>query len=72
MTFTTVSESCSSAWRDMIVQCWNEDEDKRPSFSTILNMIREIGGGNEPSLVDSMISRLESHTKQLEEVVEER
>ena len=54
------------------MQCWNEDEDKRPSFSTILNMIREIGGGNVPSLVVSMISRLESHTKQLEEVVEER
>ena len=53
-------------------QCWNEAEDKRPSFSTVLGMIRGIGDGNVPSLVDSMIRRLEAHTRQLEEIVEER
>ena len=53
-------------------QCWNEAEDKRPSFSIVLGMIQCIGDGNVPSLVDSMIRRLEAHTRQLEEIVEER
>ena len=53
-------------------QCWLDDEKKRPTFSKILSLITQISGGRLPSLVDSMIKRLEYHTNHLEEIVQGR
>ena len=53
-------------------QCWNEQEDQRPSFTAIIYLLQDICGGKIPSLIDSMIQRLEKHTDELESVVEAR
>ena len=55
-----------------MTQCWNEQEDRRPSFNRVISLLQEIGGGRIPSLVDSMINHLEKQTEKLEKVVRER
>ncbi len=66
------SSKCPQNWRDMMQACWEEDPEARPTFHRILNMIKEINGGKLPNLIDSMINRLEAHTRTLEDRVAER
>ena len=66
------ADSCPLAWRELMTQCWNEQEGRRPSFNKVVSLLQEIGGGKIPSLVDSMISLLEKQTEKLEKVVRER
>lgn len=66
------SDSCKPKWVELMEACWHEDLEERTSFSKIQNIIREINGGKAISLVDNMIRRLESHTKNLEDIVHDR
>ena len=52
--------------------CWSEKPSERPSFFTILGLIKDLNGGAKLNLVDNMVKRLEKHTQNLEELVGER
>ena len=55
-----------------MVSCWGESPEDRPNFNEILSKMKMINGGREINLVDSMISRLEEHSKKLETIVVQR
>ena len=57
---------------ELIVSCWAEFPDSRPNFNDILSTMKTINGGREINLVDSMISRLEEHSNNLEALVMQR
>ncbi len=63
---------CSEEWRDLMTKSWKENPESRPSFVDILRIIKRINGGELPILIDTMITRLEQHTRTLEEKVLER
>ena len=54
------------------MSCWAEFPDSRPNFNDILSTMKTINGGREINLVDSMISRLEEHSNNLEALVMQR
>ena len=59
-------------WIQLASSCWNEIPDQRPPFQRILGMVYELNGGRDIKLIDSIALRLESHTRHLEDVVNER
>ena len=63
---------CSDEWVKVMTDCWNENPDERPTFVNILSRLRHLNGGKSLSLVDRMITKLENHTRHLEDIVSER
>ena len=59
-------------WIDLAERCWREDSNLRPLFSNIRYSLIMLNGGKDINAVESMISRMEVHTKHLEEMVEQR
>ncbi len=66
------TESCSKQWKDLIESCWEEYPENRPKFSQIITSIFLINKKKNVSLVDNMVNRLATYTKQLEDTVLER
>lgn len=66
------SQTCMDGWLDMIAFCWNEDPNCRPTFKRIIHTIKHIHKNKNLDLVDSMLSRLETHTQILEERVKDK
>ena len=62
----------SSEWKDFCQQCWAGGASKRPTFAKILQMLIELNGGQKMNVVESMLKRMEAHTRHLEEIVEQR
>ncbi|XP_058154414.1 guanylate cyclase 2G-like isoform X1 [Dasypus novemcinctus] len=56
----------------MVRTCWDESPEKRPTFSSIRKILREVSPKGHVSILDSLVSKLEVYANHLEEVVEER
>ena len=63
---------CPTDWQELVGLCWHEDPRVRPTCGDIQRKLVKLTGGKAPDLVESMLYRLEAHTKHLEETVEER
>ena len=59
-------------WTELTHLCWDEDPSARPTFGNIQQRLVKLSGGQAINVVDSMINRLEAHTKHLEDIVQER
>ena len=59
-------------WTDLARNCWHENPDLRPSFASARRSLIKLNGGKDMNAVESMLSRMETHTKHLEEIVEQR
>nr|QNG40927.1 ANPR-like 4 [Placozoa sp. H4] len=62
----------NNQWRMLMEDCWTENPDSRPSFSSVKNKLRSFADGKSMNLVDKMISMMEKYADHLEELVEER
>ena len=62
----------SREWVDLAHLCWHEDPSARPTFRDIEQRLVKLSGGKAINVVDSMLHRLEAHTKHLEDIVHER
>ncbi|CAK6961716.1 guanylyl cyclase C [Scomber scombrus] len=73
--FETASEKELEVYM-LIKSCWEEDPDKRPDFKRIENclgkIISKIHNQDNESYMDNMIRRLQSYSRNLENLVEER
>ena len=63
---------CPTDWQELVGLCWHEDPSVRPTCGDIQRQLVKLSGGKAFDLVESMLYRLEAHTKHLEEMVEER
>ena len=61
-----------SEWTDLAGNCWHENPNLRPSFASVRRSLIKLNGGKDINAVESMLSRMETHTKHLEEIVEQR
>ncbi len=61
---------CKPEWSDLMKTCWNENPFCRPSFPQILSALMHANRGKDINLVDTMVVRLETYTKMLEDRVE--
>ena len=59
-------------WTDLAGTCWHENPNLRPSFASIQYSLIKLNGGKDLNVVESMLNRMETHTKHLEEIVEQR
>ena len=62
----------STDWNELAELCWHEDPSVRPTLGDLQQRLVKLNGGKTFNLVESMLRRLEEHTKQLEEMVGER
>ena len=62
----------SANWNELADLCWQEDPSIRPTFGDIHERLVKLSGGKEFTVVESMLQRLEAHTKHLEDIVQER
>ncbi|XP_072475414.1 guanylate cyclase 2G-like [Notamacropus eugenii] len=65
-------EKCSEKVVTMLRTCWDESPEKRPTFSHVKRILREVSPEGHVSILDSMVNKLEKYANHLEEVVEER
>ncbi|ELT92328.1 hypothetical protein CAPTEDRAFT_22212, partial [Capitella teleta] len=63
---------CHPALHALMIQCWDEDPNKRPHFDTVKSAIRNIHGGKDRSLMESLLIRMEQYANNLEGIVAER
>ena len=59
-------------WTDLTVNCWHENPDLRPSFSSTQCSLIKLNGGKDTNAVESMLCRMKTHAKHLKEIVEQR
>ena len=59
-------------WTDLAERCWNENPNSRPTFESVRDSLIMINGGKDINAIESMINRMETHTKHLEEIVEQK
>ncbi|CAJ1080629.1 LOW QUALITY PROTEIN: heat-stable enterotoxin receptor [Xyrichtys novacula] len=75
LNFETATEKESEVYV-LIKSCWDEDPEKRPDFKKIENylgkIISKIHDQENESYMDDMIRRLQSYSRNLEHLVEER
>ena len=64
--------SCVHQWRALVDNCWQEDPCKRPDFTDIIFLLKEINGGKQADVIENMIKMLEQHTEHLEELMADR
>ena len=62
----------SGDWNELANICWHEEPSVRPTFGDIQRRLVKLSGGRAVSVVESMLYRLEAHTKHLENIVQER
>ncbi|XP_037537374.1 retinal guanylyl cyclase 2 [Nematolebias whitei] len=57
---------------NLMNDCWNEDQSKRPSFDEIFKQFRGISRGRRANIIDSMLRMLEQYSSNLEDLIRER
>nr|XP_006814370.1 PREDICTED: atrial natriuretic peptide receptor 1-like [Saccoglossus kowalevskii] len=57
---------------NLMMKCWSENVDSRPSFSSIRLDIKNMGNGKEISIMDNILNMMEKYANNLEEIVEQR
>ncbi|KAM9700059.1 retinal guanylyl cyclase 2-like isoform 1-T2 [Menidia menidia] len=57
---------------NLMNDCWNEDQNKRPSFDDIFKQFRGISRGRRANIIDSMLRMLEQYSSNLEDLIRER
>ena len=62
----------SADWNEFANLCWHEDAESRPTFADIRQRLVKLSGGKRVNLIESMLRRLEAHTRHLEEIVLDR
>ena len=62
----------STEWKELAELCWHEDPSVRPTLGNLQQRLVKLSAGKTFNLVESMVRRLEEHTKHLEETVQER
>ncbi|OCT71259.1 guanylate cyclase 2G [Xenopus laevis] len=65
-------EKCNERIVTMLKLCWDENPERRPSFTTIKRSLRDASPEGHVSILDNMVNKLEKYANHLEEVVEER
>ncbi|XP_072280882.1 guanylate cyclase 2G-like [Pyxicephalus adspersus] len=65
-------EKCNERIIAMLKMCWDENPDRRPSFTSIKRSLRGASPEGHVSILDNMVNKLEKYANHLEEVVEER
>ncbi|XP_019357703.1 PREDICTED: guanylate cyclase 2G-like [Gavialis gangeticus] len=65
-------EKCSERIITMVRACWDENPERRPTFSSVKSLLREASPEGHVSILDNMVNKLEKYANHLEEVVEER
>ncbi|KYO40567.1 hypothetical protein Y1Q_0009584 [Alligator mississippiensis] len=65
-------EKCSERISSMVRACWDENPERRPTFSSVKRLLREASPEGHVSILDNMVNKLEKYANRLEEVVEER
>ena len=61
-----------SEWTRLAENCWNESPTLRPTFAEIKQRLVKLNGGKSVNAVESVINRMEAHTRYLEEIVKQR
>ncbi|XP_076452496.1 LOW QUALITY PROTEIN: atrial natriuretic peptide receptor 1-like [Babylonia areolata] len=56
----------------LMTSCWDEAPEQRPEFSVIRKRLFELNGGKKVSMVDNMLSLMETYSSRLEQLVAER
>lgn len=56
----------------LMQECWAEDPNIRPDFTTIRDITKPLRQGMKPNIMDQMVDMLEKYSNNLEEVVTER
>ncbi|XP_043913219.1 retinal guanylyl cyclase 2 [Protopterus annectens] len=56
----------------LMKQCWNEVEERRPSFDEIFDQFKNINKGKKTNIIDSMLRMLEQYSSNLEDLIRER
>jgi len=56
----------------LMQECWAEDPDIRPDFTTIRNRIKPMRQGMKNNIMDQMVEMLEKYSNNLEDLVMER
>eukprot|EP00794_Sanderia_malayensis_P009713 gene9713-10700_t len=56
----------------LMTRCWDDFEEKRPTFKEVLKNLRALGPKKSTNLVDQMLTMMEKYTNNLEELVYER
>ncbi|XP_028406591.1 receptor-type guanylate cyclase Gyc76C-like [Dendronephthya gigantea] len=58
--------------KELMVNCWQEDAERRPPFYEIYNIVRRLKFGKTTNIIDNMVNMLEKYANNLESLVEER
>ena len=57
---------------NLMQECWAEDQEKRPDFTTIRNKTKPLRQGMKNNIMDQMVEILEKYSNNLEDLVTER
>nr|XP_037286310.1 guanylate cyclase 32E-like [Rhipicephalus microplus] len=58
--------------RTLLTECWAEAPDHRPDFKAVRARLRHMRRGLKPSIVDNMLSMMETYATNLEALVDQR
>ncbi|CAD5124055.1 DgyrCDS12359 [Dimorphilus gyrociliatus] len=64
--------NCNPSLLQLMISCWSEEPEKRPTFSEIKKALKKMSGGKETNVMDKMVHMLERYANQLESEVLER
>jgi hypothetical protein len=57
---------CPYQVKVMVKQCWDENPDRRPPFSEIVDELSKVQKGKKTNIVDNMMKMLEEYSDGLE------
>lgn len=58
--------------KSMIKECWDEQPDRRLTFSQICDALSKVQKGKKTNIVDNMMKMLEEYSNHLEDIVKAR
>ena len=59
-------------WNSLAGNCWHENPNVRPNFVSVRRSLIKLNGGKDTNAIESMLPRMEIHTKHLEELVQQK
>ncbi|XP_034296183.1 guanylate cyclase 2G-like [Pantherophis guttatus] len=65
-------DKCNRKVNELLKACWDENPEKRPTFSEIKTALRDASPDGHFSILDNMVNKLEKYANHLEDVVEAR